>query len=255
MNTFKKNQIIITALAIMIAIAGYLNFTNKADIGEDQYVFNNENENIAVTNLEASGLVPNDDSLLNVDVIQELPDGAMTADPAANLLVLEDVDLEAADLVIEDADLVAEDEATTGTAQIEDPSKEAGEAVFTSSTAVQSGYFLKAKIDREQTRAYSVDILLEVINNENLAEEQKVGAAAEMIALQDRIEKEAAAESLLEAKGYKDVFVRMDDSTVDVVVNATTLSASELAQISDVVSRKTGIDPSQIVISPLRIES
>jgi len=93
---------------------------------------------------------------------------------------------------------------------------------------------------------------LEVINNDNLGEEQKVKAAAEMMELQERVEKEAAAESLLEAKGFSEVFVRMDENSADVVVNNSNLTEADLAQISDVVSRKTGIDPANIVITPLQ---
>lgn len=224
MNTFKKNQIIITALAIMIAIAGYLNFTDKASINEEQYVFNNKTTD--TTN--ETDLVPNEENLTNANVIQEL-----TSEELANNVLTNGTE-----------EVIALDE-------IENTS---GDAVFVSSNAVASSYFLEAKIDREQTRAYSQEILLGVINNEQLGEEQKVDAAAKMVELQDRIEKEAAAETLLEAKGFKDVFVRMDDTGVDVVVNANQLTETELAQIADVVSRKTGVVAENIVITPLKIE-
>lgn len=213
MNTFKKNQIIITALAIMIAIAGYLNFTDKASVDEDKYVFNNKITDIT----ETSGLVPNEDELLNVNVIEEISEE---------------------DLAIE----------------TNSPENDAvGEAVFVNSASVESNYFLESKIKREQTRAQSTEILLNVINNDQLDKEQKTGAAADMVKLQDRIEKEAAAESMLEAKGFKDVFVRMDENGVDVVVNTSKLSENELAQIADVVSRKTGISADKVVIVPLKI--
>ncbi len=240
MNTFKKNQIIITALAIMIAIAGYLNFTGKADNNKDQYVLSDQPQDVAVMDLDATGLVPNDENLTNVDVIQELEESAVTT--------MEDADVNdvGAELVLEDPDLILEAEGVNTKVD------EVGEAVFVSSTSIDSGYFLKTKIEREHTRAASLDILLEVIDNENLGEEQKVEAASKMIQLQDRIEREAAAESLLIAKGYSEVFVLMDDTKVDVVINAKEITATDLAQISDIVSRKTGVDPSLIVIAPLK---
>jgi len=224
MNTFKKNQIIITALAIMIAIAGYLNFTDRASIDEEEYVFNNT----ATDATNEADLVPNEENLTNTNVIQEL-----TTEEFANNNVSDTTE-----------EIVA----------IEDVNSASGEAVFVSSNSVASNYFLEAKIDREQTRAYSQEILLGVINNDQLGEEQKVDAASKMVQLQDRIEKEAAAETMLEAKGFKEVFVRMDDTGVDVVINANQLTETELAQIADVVSRKTGVPAEKIVITPLKIE-
>ena len=62
-------------------------------------------------------------------------------------------------------------------------------------------------------------------------------------------EKEAAAEILLEAKGFTDVVVSINGSAVDVVVNAAMLSDAERAQIEDIVKRKTEIAPENIIIS------
>ncbi|PKM95864.1 MAG: stage III sporulation protein AH [Firmicutes bacterium HGW-Firmicutes-1] len=224
MNTFKKNQIIITALAIMIAIAGYLNFTDKASIKEEKYVFNNKGSDVTQ---DAGVLVPNEDELTNANVIEE---------------------------IMEETATTGENVTSEETAIVDEAQKETvGEAVFVSSNSVDSRYFLEEKIDREQTRAYSMEILLGVINNEKLGEEQKIDAAAKMVDLQDRIEKEAAAESILEAKGFEEVFVRMDEKGVDVVVNAEKLTENELAQITDVVARKTGVAAELVVITPLKI--
>ena len=68
---------------------------------------------------------------------------------------------------------------------------------------------------------------------------------------QDIAEKETAAEILLESKGFEDVVVSITDNTVDVVVSAAELTEAERAQIEDIVIRKTGIAPENIVISTL----
>ena len=62
-------------------------------------------------------------------------------------------------------------------------------------------------------------------------------------------EKEAAAEILLEAKGFADVVVSITGSGVDVVVNATSLTDAQRAQIEDIVQRKTQVTPENIIIS------
>lgn len=210
MNSFKKNQIIITALAIMIIVAGYLNFGNKANIEEGQYVFN--------------------------------PDNTLSSDSD-----VENVEDENVESDINDSEQAA--------AQNDNTETSAGEAVLVSSNSVQTNYFLQAKIEREQSRALSKELLLEVINNENVGEEQKVKAANDMLELKDRIEKEEAAESMLLAKGFKDIYVRIDNGNVEVVTNAEELSEAQLAQIQDIVSRKTGISAENITITPLKVEN
>jgi stage III sporulation protein AH len=73
-----------------------------------------------------------------------------------------------------------------------------------------------------------------------------------MMELQQRIEKETAAEAMIESKGFREAYVRMDDDTVDVVVDKDKLTDAEVAQIEDIVKRKTGMETSKIRISTLQ---
>lgn len=63
-------------------------------------------------------------------------------------------------------------------------------------------------------------------------------------------EQEAAAELLLEAKGFAGCVVSIADGKADVVINAASLDDASRAQIEDIVKRKTGIPGENIVIMP-----
>ena len=89
-----------------------------------------------------------------------------------------------------------------------------------------------------------------MINNENIAQEQKENAAASMASMTDLAEREAAAELLLEAKGYLNSVVSITDGTADVVVNLAELDEAQRAQIEDIVKRKTDIAGENIIITP-----
>jgi len=91
-----------------------------------------------------------------------------------------------------------------------------------------------------------------MINNSNIAQEQRATTAEQLLELQTRIERETAAEALVEAKGFTEVYVRIGDNSVDVVVDKPELTDAEIAQIEDVIRRKTGFALDQIFISPLR---
>lgn len=196
---FKKNQIIITALALMLAIAGYINYidsTKKADNGK----------------------------------------------PVNSALSTGETDAVSGDILSNDAE------------PDENSLTEPGQAILTGSTSqstsyVQSEFIISAKLDREQVRAANKETLLEIINNANLDDASKQTAIEQMIAMNDIAEREAAAELLLEAKGFRDVIVSITDEQADVVVNKENLTDTERVQIEDIIKRKSGIDVENITIS------
>ena len=91
-----------------------------------------------------------------------------------------------------------------------------------------------------------------LFHNEEIDDEEKQEAIHTMVSMTDLSEKEAAAELLLEAKGFKNVVVNLTGETADVVIPEAELSDAQRAQIEDIVKRKTGIAPENIVITPLK---
>ena len=181
---FRKNHIIITVLALLIAVAGYINYTdNIKDKAKDK---NNVNQ--------VDGEIQNNDAE---------PDDNSITDPGA--------------------------------------------AIFTSTEISQ--FIVSAKLEREQVRAANKETLLEIIDSETLQDDAKKDAIAQMVQLTDAAEKEAAAELLLEAKGFSNVIVSISGSQVDVVVETKELTDSDLAQVEDVVTRKTGCGVDSLTIT------
>ncbi|MCD8090672.1 MAG: SpoIIIAH-like family protein [Clostridiales bacterium] len=220
MFVLKKNQIIITALVAMVAVAGYLNYIDNTSLEPQELMFNENGELVEVEydELEASGDIYYDDDV----AIEYEGDASLSASAGTE----------------EGNETAAED-------------SEAGKAVFVN-TSSDSSYFVQAKLEREQSRAKQKDILTEMLSDENIDTAKKEECADSMLELQKRIEKETAAESMIEAKGFKEVYVRIDDDTVDVVVSKAELTSAEIAQIQDIVKRKTGIDVKNIRITPIK---
>ncbi len=180
----KKNQVVVAALALMIAVAGYLSYTGIHNLKEEKAL----------------------------ETAAETPD--------------EMVDVEE-------------------TASVAD--EQPGEAVLTSS----SSFVAQAKVSREQIRAQNKEALMNVIENEGLSEEERQTAVASMVEMTDLAEKEAAAEMMLEAKGFTDVVVNLTGDTADVMVPSDQLSDTQRAQIEDIIIRKTEIAGENIVITPM----
>lgn len=270
---WKRNQIMITALALMIAIAGYLNFMGKKVDEENLFTTSAQFE-------EASGVTTEDgtDMAAVTDITDEslalLPDQENGAiDESAAMTDIDSMDSEdemvysdyldenqaenvsaaADDASLGETAMSGTDENTASgeVAQVtEDYTGETpGEAVFTSSQAISS--IAGANLMKEQTRAKNKEALLNIINAENLPESAKQDAVNSMIELTDITQKECAAEILLEAKGFADVVVSISGDVADVIVQANDLTEAQRAQIEDIVSRKTGIAAENIIISPV----
>ena len=198
----KKNQVIITSLAILIAVAGYLNFAD-VDLG--------------------------------------FKDKETSTDSSS---ILEEVEYD-----LTDETALLDENGADGTTAVEESQDTStpGEAVLTGS----SNFAAQAKLSREQVRSQNKADLQEIINNQDIGDEQKSEAINTMVAMTELTEKEAAAELLLEAKGFENVVVNLTGETADVVVPDADLPDAKRAQIEDIVKRKTGIAAENIIITPL----
>ena len=215
---FKKNQVIITALAIMIAVAGYINYSDS-QFGTSK---EKKTEDTKETASETQEIVEEIESL--------------------------DYDITDETAMVEENQKAQEQEGETETeAETETP----GEAVLTGS----SNFAAQAKVNREQVRSANKETLLEIINNENLGEEQKQDAVNSMVNMTNLAEQEEAAELLLEAQGFSNIVVNLTGDSADVIVPKEYMEDARRAQIEDIVKRKTSVPAENIVITPLEGES
>lgn len=252
-NIFKKNQIIITALAIMIVIAGYLHFVeNKSDKGLD---------------VSTKDTIDYDTYKETAD--DDITDGDLVSVEGSDLLVdnlgadigedpLEDTD-EFADISDEDTSEVAQFDVSDNGEIIVGEEDESGEEVSTPgeailvNTTLHANFFITAKLEREQLRALNRERFMEIIEDVNLSEDLKSGAVNGLLDLTQIAEKENKTETLLEAKGFEDVVVSISEGSVDVIVNAVTITEQDIAKIEDIVKRKTGATAAEIFISAVVI--
>ena len=205
MFKLKRNQVIITALVVMIAVAGYLNYTDSTIYSPT-----------ALSETEEVGF------LTELSDFAELIEIDFTITPPAPM------------------------------AESDYENEEVEQVAAIAPLGNDSTFFVQARLEREQSRARQREVLLELINNDNVEQEVRAQSAENMLTIQRRIEKESAAEALIESRGFNEVFVRIGDSSVDVIVNKESLTDAELAQIEDIVLRKVGSDTHDIRIATMR---
>jgi stage III sporulation protein AH len=226
---FKKNRLVILALSVMIGVAGYLNF--NAGKEEDQLRHSDTTGNTA--DIEVVSYNNDTSSEDNQEDNQE--------DSLEDSSYIEQAALE------ENVELNG-DEEDIGEAVLTNAEVASSDVSLTNAEAVKNN-MATAKLNREQSRSRSKEALLDIINDETLDEATKENAISSYVALADNIEKETDTETLLTAKGYTDCIVTISDNAVDVALMTEELSDTERACIEDIVTRKTGYDISQVVIS------
>ena len=215
----KKNQIVIATLAVMIAAAGYMNYSGKLFPNKTK----TQETNSELANKELLDISDEDASVSSGDMKSQEGDSGSAADSNAGS---------------------TDDGSVDGTP---------GEAVLTNGSV--SSVVSQAKVSREQVRSKNKETLQNIIDNKNLSAEEKEKAVNQMVQMTETAEKESAAESLLAAKGFHNSVVSITDDQADVIVGASELSDANRAQIEDIVTRKTGVAAQNIVINPVNADS
>lgn len=273
-KAFRRNQIVVSALAVMIAVAGYLTYAGKDGAGE-LYPANEavkSGDTYIAGNLTAADQnLIQDKPLTTAESTQQLSDVSSqaasassaalesTASAAADTTSIPNsqssaqtspFDMSSADTSIENTDAAAQNEQDIQSLDqdMADVMKNPGEAVLASGLTV-ADFMAQIKLNREQVRGMNKDALLDVINSEVASSQEKQAAVDNMVKLTDVAEKENAAESLLKTKGFAESVVSIADGEADVVICQDSLTDAERAQVEDIVKRKTDIGIDHIVIT------
>lgn len=191
---FKRKQIVILALVLMIVVAGYLQYSYRqgsastdveGKLGEAVYV-DNEIYNEGLDGSEF-GLIEDENGQKNI-----------TASKTAN------------------------------------------------------DYFVQARMDKEQSRSKNNESLKVISEDANASEEIRTEAQTRMITVTEISEKEMRIETLINKMGFEDTFILFaDDGSVDIVVKTPSLTTSQTAQITDIVTRQGDVEVKDIHIKPL----
>ncbi|OOO00178.1 MAG: hypothetical protein ATN35_08665 [Epulopiscium sp. Nele67-Bin004] len=216
MYEFRRNQLIIIVLVFMIAIAGYLQLSTDP---QDMLAYRPIEDNQDVTVME---------QLTDMEYFENYTPLAPDGDDLEGEGITS-ADVNGMEVVISKSDTLTATVSSGLVTETED-------------------YYASLKSEREQERASQIEGLEDYISNSAIDDDTKSKAAQSLMDLQTTIDTENTIESLLRAKGFDEVYVRMHETSVDVMINRDNLSDEEIAQIEEVVVRKTGYKVSQIKI-------
>ena len=252
---FRRNQIIITTLAVMIAAAGYLNYAGKRDLEAGSRLSQAGSLELSEEDLMAENLAAQSETVSDILSLDNDPAEGEVAEagPEDTSLALGDNGT-GGEASTQEGELSGNSTDTGNTGESADPAgyENPGEAVLTSGMSV-ADYIAGVQLSREQIRAKNKETLMSLINSTNIDEAAKQQAIQDMIRITEISEKENAAETLLMAKGFADPVVSITDDKVDVVIHASSITDPQRAQIEDIVKRKAEVGADQIIITLLNM--
>ena len=182
MKVIKKNQIIIFVGALMLIVAGYLNFSSDGTIN----------------NLIPTSTLADSEEMASIGDAKLVSANVVESNTENDIVNNENIE------TIENSNELNNEN------EIDDITKEtlrdvaAGETQETSNNASQNvadNYFTQSRLDRDTMYSQSLDTYQKIIDNTNISEDQKAIAQEEISKINEQKNSIMIAENLIKVKG------------------------------------------------------
>ena len=111
-----------------------------------------------------------------------------------------------------------------------------------------ANYFEKARAEREESRAKSMDILNQTAANESFDTDIRKKAQDRILQIADDVQNETEIENLAEAKGYEKVCAYISEDNVTITVQKDEFGESDAAKIKEIATEQLKITPNKIKV-------
>lgn len=240
MKILKRNQIIISVLALMLITVGYMSFTSNmkntvetgklmdaekyAGIGDARLV----NSNNAVNNDDKENLESDEDS--------DEENSQTTETSENNGTQTED-------------DKTKSKDDNTSASSISTNENSNNTAKTTSAYVDGVDYFTVSKLERDTMYSEMLETYQNILENNTIAAEQKNISTQEITNINSKKNSIMIAENLIKNLGYEDVVIFVNDNSTSVIIKAEKLEEADIAKIQNIVCREIGVESEKIHIS------
>ena len=243
MKFFKKNQIIIYVIALMLVTAGYLSYTTNMqdltanagvetaeakNIGDAQLVSsevlaNNTND---INSIENSTANDNSNSLNNFNIT-----GNQTIDNTISTTASEKNSIENMQNSqnSQDSQIAQDNNSETNNTD---------NIVQTNANTTSSEYFTTSKLERDTMYSQMIETYEKVLNSSNALETQKQTATDEITKINNTKNSIMICENLIGTKGFNNNVIFVNGNSITAIIGATELKPEEVAQIQNIIARE-----------------
>ena len=219
MKNFKKNQVVIFVIALMLVTAGYLNFSNQEKLKENLIPTSSVADSEEMAAIGDATLV-NANEVANEGVSNNVTNNTM--DNTQNTIK-------------------NNTEAVDTSSNVED--------VQENTTQTNSNYFTQSKIDRDNMYSQMLENYQKILETDNLEADEKTIAQEEIKKINDEKNAIMIAENLIKTKGFEDVILFVNNGNVSAIIKTDKLDENEVAQIQNIITRELQVEVTKINVS------
>ena len=229
----KKNQVIISVIAIMLIAAGYMNYTtNEKQLLETSALTDTEKyAGIGDATLVSANAVENNEAVNN-----ESNNSENIAKDENETKNSESEDSGASNLV---NNLTNE--------SIKQDEIDASSSVVETSSGDQ--YFAELRLERDKMYSQMLESYQKILSNSQISETQKEISENEIKKINETKNAIMITENLIKNKGFEDVIIFVNGESINVIIKALDLNQEQVAQIQNIVAREMKTEIENIHIS------
>lgn len=228
MKILKRNQIIISVLALMLITVGYMSYTSNihnaietgALMDSEKYAGIGDAKLVSSNNVQSSETV---ESATNTEEENEQSSTSASSVSTEN----------------ESASSMKNNESTSSS-QTEKT---------TSANANEVDYFTTSRLERDKMYSQMLETYQGLVESNTIATEQKNISTQEITNINNKKNSIMIAENLIKNLGFKDVVIFVNDTSTSVIVKADKLEDADIAKIQNIVCREIGVDVESVHIS------
>lgn len=213
----KKNQIIISVIAIMLIAAGYMNYTSNEKQALETAVLTDSEKyaGIGDATLVSANVADNND-LVNNNEGQNITDDST-----------------------KNEDEIKSNEQNTENK--ENDKNTVQNEINTSTTVTENSgdqYFAELRLERDKMYSQMLESYQKILSNSQISETQKEISENEIKKINDTRNAIMIAENLIKNKGFQDLIIFINGDSISIIVKAKELKEEQIAQIQNIISRE-----------------
>lgn len=232
----KKNQVIIYVIALMLVVAGYLNYTTNVDEKLSvQTALEMEGDDMQIADIGDATLVSSNDVTINNTEENKIEENNNSSNNTNS--------------VETNSTNTVDDNQTNANKNTEVSENSSAENVETSSDVNSNEYFTKSKLERNTMYSQMIETYENILNSNTTLETQKQSATEEIKKINDLKNSIMICENLISTKGFTNNIIFVNGDSVSAIIGVAELKQEEVAQIQNIIARELKTEIENIHIS------
>ena len=218
MKLFKKNQILIYVIALMLMTAGYLNYTTNTEKQSVETSMQMEaNDDMQLADIGDATLVNSN------DVVAENTTNTTNTTNTINTTNTTNStnNYNSVNQITSNNEITTNENTTVQT-----------------NSSNNNDYFVKSKLERDTMYSQMIETYEKVLNSSNSLETQKQSATQEIQKINETKNSIMICENLIKTKGFENSVIFVNGESISIIIGTEEIKQEEIAQIQNIISRE-----------------